>query len=265
MTIALTREISPAIARCELTHLSREPIDLDRAREQHGAYEAALEAAGCTILRLPADPELPDSVFVEDVAIVTDELAILTRPGAASRRPEIPAVAAALSRYRPVVAIEGEATLDGGDVLRIDRTVYVGQSRRTNAEGLAQLRRALEPLGYDVVGVPVTRCLHLKSAVTQVAEGVVLLNAECVATQTFGAFERIEVDPSEPHAANALLVHGTLVYPSAYPRTRERLEARGARIAAVDVSEIVKAEGAVTCCSVVFAVRGQVQAPDPET
>ena len=252
MTIALTREVSPAIVRCELTHLSREPIDLDRAREQHGAYEAALEAAGCTILRLPADPELPDSVFVEDVAIVTDELAILTRPGAVSRRPEIPAVAAALLRYRPVVAIEGEATLDGGDVLRIDRTLFVGQSRRTNAEGLTQLRRTLEPLGYSVVGVPVTRCLHLKSAVTQVRDRTVLLNPEWVAPQTFEAFERIDIDPSEPHAANALLVDGALIFPSAYPRTRERLEARGISVASIDVSELIKAEGAVTCCSLVF-------------
>jgi dimethylargininase len=253
MTIALTREVSPAIVRCELTHVAREPIDLDRARAQHRRYEAALEAAGCTIVRLPADPELPDSVFVEDVAIVTDEVAILTRPGAASRRPEIPAVAAALSRYRPVVAIEGEATLDGGDVLRIGRTVFVGQSRRTNELGLRQLGAILEPLGYRTVAVPLERCLHLKSAVTQVAEGVVLLNGEWVDTQAFAAYERIEIDPSEPYAANALRVGNTLVFPSAYPRTCKRLEARGIPVAAVDVSELIKAEGAVTCCSLVFA------------
>ena len=252
MTIALTREVSPAIVRCELTHLAREPIDLDRAREQHRAYEAALEAAGCTLVRLPAEPDLPDSVFVEDVAIVTDEVAILTRPGALSRRPEIPAVAAALARYRPVVALEDEATLDGGDVLQVGRTVYVGQTRRTNAEGLAQLRAILEPLGYRLVGVPVTRCLHLKSAVTQVADDSVLLHPGWIDPQVYAAHERIEIDPAEPHAANGLLVRGTVIFPTAYPRTRQRLEARGIPISPVDASEVAKAEGAVTCCSLVF-------------
>ena len=252
MTIALTREVSPAIARCELTHVARSPIDLDRAREQHLAYERALEAAGCTLLRLPADPELPDSVFVEDVAIVTDEIAILTRPGAISRRPEVRAVATALVPYRSVVALQGEATLDGGDVLRVGRSVFVGQSQRTNAEGLAQLRTILEPFGYRVVGVPVAGCLHLKSAVTQVADDTVLLHSGWIESQPFAAYERIEIDPAEPHAANALLVRGSLVYPSAFPRTRERLESRGLSVVAVDVSELIKAEGAVTCCSVLF-------------
>jgi len=252
MDLALTREVSPALARCELTHLARAPIDLARAREQHRRYEAVLESLGCTLVRLPAEPELPDSVFVEDVAIVTDELAILTRPGAASRRPEVATVALALAPYRQLLAIEAPATLDGGDVLRVGRTVYVGQSRRTNADGLTQLRSILEPRGYRVVAVPVTGCLHLKSAVTQVAQDTVLLHPGWVEPATFAAHERIEIDPAEPHAANGLLARGTLVYPVAYPRTRERLEARGIPIAEVDVSELAKAEGAVTCCSVVF-------------
>jgi dimethylargininase len=252
MTIALTREVSPAIARCELTHVARVPIDLDRARAQHRAYERALEEAGCALLRLPADPELPDSVFIEDVAIVTDEIAILTRPGAISRRPEVRAVAAALVPYRSVVALQGAATLDGGDVLRIGRSVFVGQSQRTNREGLDQLRTILEPFGYRVVGVPVTRCLHLKSAVTQVADDTVLLHPGWIDSQPFAAYERIEIDPAEPHAANALLVHGALVYPSAYPHTRERLESHELPVVAVDVSELSKAEGAVTCCCLVF-------------
>jgi len=252
MDLALTREVSPAISRCVLTRLAREPIDVARAREQHRHYEESLEAAGCSLLRLPAEPELPDSVFVEDVAIVTDELAILTRPGAASRRPEIAAVALALAPHRPLVTIEAPATLDGGDVLRIGRRVFVGQSCRTNAEGLTRLRAILEPLGYRLVGVPLAKCLHLKSAVTQVGEEAVLLDPGWVDPAAFAAYERIEIDPAEPYAANGLLVRDTLVYPSAYRRTRERLEVRGIRIAAVDVSELTKAEGAVTCCSVVF-------------
>ncbi len=252
MDLALTREVSPAIARCELTHLAREPIDVARACAQHRRYEALLEAAGCTVLRLPAEPDLPDSVFVEDAAIVVDELAIVARPGVAARRPEVTTVARALAPYRSLVPIEAPATIEGGDVLRVGRTVYVGQSSRTNAEGLDQLRAILAPLGYRVVGVPLAGCLHLKSAVTQVAEETVLLHPGWIDAAVFAAYERIEIDPAEAYAANGLLVRGTLVYPSAYRRTRDRLAARGIRIVEVDVSELAKAEGAVTCCSIVL-------------
>jgi dimethylargininase len=250
--MALTREVSGAFERCELTHVPRSPIDVERAREQHRRYEQALEVLGCTIVRLPEAPEYPDSVFVEDVAVVVDEIAVATRPGAASRRDEVDAVAAALAKHREVVRIDAPGTIEGGDVLRIGRTVWVGLSSRTNREGVAQLRSALEPLGYRVAAVPVTGCLHLKSAVTQVGEAAVLMNPAWVPAERFAPLERIEVDASEPLAANGLLVGGTLVYPAAFPRTRERLARRGIRVLDVDVSELQKAEGAVTCCSILF-------------
>jgi dimethylargininase len=183
---------------------------------------------------------------------VLDELAILTRPGAVSRRKEIESIRIALAPYRELSAIEPPGTLDGGDVLRLGRNVYVGLSSRTNASGFDQLRALLEPRGYSVHGVPVTACLHLKSAVTQVAEETVLLRSDWVRPDTFIGCDRIEVDPSEPYAANALLVGGVVICPSAYPRTRDRLEQRGARIVEVEVTELLKAEGAVTCCSIVF-------------
>jgi dimethylargininase len=249
---ALTREVSRALVRCELTHVSRSPIDVALAREQHARYEAALEKLGCEILRLPEEPEQPDSVFVEDAAVVVHEVAIATRPGAASRRGEVESVAAALAPHREIVRIEAPGTLEGGDVLGIGTTVWVGLSSRTNREGVAQLRAVLEPRGYRVVTVPVTRCLHLKSAVTQVAERAVLLHPGWVPAERFPTLERIEVDEAEPMAANGLLVGGALIYPSAFPRTRERLAKRGIPILEVDVSELQKAEGAVTCCSVVF-------------
>jgi dimethylargininase len=203
-------------------------------------------------LRLPAEPELPDSVFVEDAAVVLDEIAILARPGAPSRRPEVPSVAAALRPYRNLAAIEPPAMLDGGDVLVLKKTIFVGASSRTNGEGIETLRRIAAPHGYEVRAVPVTRCLHLKSAVTRVSEEAVLIHPGWVDPDVFAGLERIETDPSEPFAANALLAATTVVYPAAFPRTLARLEARGLRVATVDVSELAKAEGAVTCCSLLL-------------
>ncbi len=254
MKLAITREVGASLARCELTHLPRAPIDTDRVREQHRRYEARLAEAGFTVQRLPAADDLPDSVFVEDAAIVLDELAIVARPGAASRRPEVPAVADALRHHRKLVPIEAPATLDGGDVLVVGRTIYAGASSRSNAEGIESLRRIASPHGYDVRAVPVTRCLHLKSAVTRVAERAVLIHPGWVDPSHFSGLERVEIDPSEPFAANALLAGDVVVYPTAYPRTLARLEARGLRVATVDVSELAKAEGAVTCCSLLLGV-----------
>jgi dimethylargininase len=253
--IAITREVSPAITACELTHLEREPIDVELAREQHRRYEESLVALGCEIRRLPVEPDLPDSVFVEDLAVVLDELAIVTRPGSESRRAERPSVTEGLAPYRRSVRIESPGTLDGGDVLRSGRTLFVGRSSRTNDAGVEQLRAVSTELGYTVKPADVTGCLHLKSAVTAVGHDTVLLNGKWIDADAFAHLDRIDVDPDEPHAANALWVEGTVVYPSAYPRTRRRLEARGIDVEAIDVSELAKAEGGVTCCSLIFEVR----------
>jgi dimethylargininase len=252
MLVALTRAVSPAIQQCELTHLDRTPISFDLAREQHRGYERCLLELGCRLDRLPADPDLADSVFVEDVAVVVDELAIATRPGAVSRRPEVKPVAERLATYRSVAAIEAPGTLDGGDVLRIGRTLFVGRGPRSNDEGIQQLRRLLEPFDYAVCPVDVRGCLHLKSAVTQVDEDTLLLNPEWVDGTLFRQRRLLDVDPRERYAANALLVAGTAIYPVSFPRTRDRLETNGVRVRTVDVSELQKAEGAVTCCSLVF-------------
>jgi dimethylargininase len=256
MRIAVTREVSPSIGRCELTHLARQAIDVDLARVQHRQYETCLAALGCRICRLPPEPELPDAVFVEDTAVVLDELAIITRPGADSRRPETRSVAQALALYRRLVYIQAPDTLDGGDVLRIGRTLWVGLSGRSKPAGIEQMRAWLAPLGYSVRGVPVDGCLHLKSAVTQVARDTLLINSAWVDAGAWGPMNLIEVDPSEPFAANALLVGETVVYPAAYPATRRRLEEQGIPVRLVDVSELGKAEGGVTCCSVIFKRAG---------
>lgn len=253
MQIAITRGVSAAIAACELTHLEREPIDLDRARAQHRAYEAALARAGCRVEPLPALDDLPDSVFVEDVAVVLDEIAIVTSPGAESRRPETTYIAPVLAGYRRVTFIREPGSLDGGDVLRLGRRIFVGMSGRSDEQGIEQLRAVVWPYGYTVTSVPVSGCLHLKSAVTEVAPGTILANAAWVDPAVFGQPRVIEVDPGEPYAANGLLVGGRLIYPESFPRTRARLEGAGVVIEPVEVSELQKAEGAVTCCSLVFS------------
>jgi dimethylargininase len=252
MRIAITREISPAINRCELTHLTRDSIDVALARRQHEAYEQRLREAGYAVTRLDAGAEMADSVFVEDTAVVFDELAVVTRPGAESRRAETAAVAGALRAYRPIAAIEPPGTLDGGDVLTIGRGVFIGESVRTNAAAISQMRSLLEPYGYRVVGVAVRGCLHLKSAVTAVADDTLLINRAWAPADLFGAFELIDVDPAESLGANALRLHDRIVYPAMFPRTGERLAAKGFRVVGVDVGEIAKAEGAVTCCSVIL-------------
>jgi dimethylargininase len=256
MQIAITREVSPSIGQCELTHLAREAIDVDLARSQHRQYEAYLAALGCEIQRLPPEPELPDAVFVEDVAVVLDELAIIARPGAASRRPEARSVAEALAPYRRLAYIQAPGSLDGGDVLRIGRTLWVGLSGRSNRAGIEQMRALLVPLGYTVKDVAVDGCLHLKSAVTQVARDTLLINPAWVDASAFGPMNLIEVDRAEPFAANALLVGESVVYPTAYPATRRRLEEGGIPARVVDISELGKAEGGVTCCSLIFERAG---------
>ncbi|HKQ05256.1 MAG TPA: arginine deiminase-related protein [Blastocatellia bacterium] len=254
MLIALTRSVSPSINDCELTFHEQQPIDVARAAAQHHAYENALRGLGVEVVRLPAEPDLPDAVFVEDAAIVVDELAVIPLMGAASRRPETRSVAVALAAYRPLRHLEAPATLDGGDVLRVGRQLFVGLTRRTNQAGVAQLGAHLAPFGYEVQGVEVTGCLHLKSACTQVGHNTLLINRDWIDAAPFAAFDLVDVPATEPGAANALLIGETVILPSAFPRTIALLERRGLKVCAVDVSEFQKAEGGVTCKSIIFTV-----------
>lgn len=250
--IALVRPVSAALAQCELSFVAREPIDVARAQAQHAAYCGTLAGLGCQVVELPALDDAPDAVFVEDTAIVLDGFAIATRPGAESRRGEVASMAGVLAAYREVHAIEAPATVDGGDVLLVGDTLYVGQSARTNAEAVAQLRALLQPHGVAVVPVATRECLHLKSAVTCIGDGLLLLQPEWVDASVFGGMRVVRIDPDEPHAANALRVGDAVVYPQNFPRTEARLRDLGIEVHTVDVSELQKAEGAVTCCSVVF-------------
>ena len=252
MLIAVTRPVSESLAECALTHLPRLPIDLERARHQHAAYEDALRTLGARVIHAPAADDLPDAVFIEDTALVLDELAVITRPGAESRRREPAPVAAILSEFRPVKHIQAPARLDGGDVLRVGRTIYVGLSSRTNHTGVQQLASLVGPFGYGVVPVPVTGCLHLKSAVSQIDERLVLLNPRWVPAEAFDGLEHLTVAESEAAAANALRVGGAVVCPEHFPSTAARLAGRGLEVVSVPSDELAKAEGGVTCCCLLF-------------
>jgi dimethylargininase len=252
MLTAITRAPSPSLAACELSFLEREPIDLAKARAQHQAYEQLLADLGARLLRLPAEPDLPDSMFVEDPALVLDELAVIFPLGARSRRAEAPSLAAALRPFRELHYVKLPGTVEGGDIVRIGRQLFVGQTARSNADGIAQLARITAPYGYRVAAVPVTGCLHLKSALTALDARTLLANRAWFDTSLFPDYQWVDVDPGEPHAGNALTVAGAVIFPSAFPRTRERILARGFRLTALDISELQKAEAALTCSSLIF-------------
>ena len=249
--VAFVRKPSDSLAHCELTHLERVPIDVVRAQAQHAAYAAALAELGARVEWLPELPGHPDGVFVEDTAIVLPETAIVTRPGAESRRGEVLSVANALSRHRSLAWIEAPATLDGGDVLVIGRTIFVGLSSRTNAEAVAALRAIVDPHRYEVVPVPIRRSLHLKSACTFVPPVIVVANRRWIDPAIFGGMNVILTHESEPAAGCTVTVGGRTLVQAAAPKTEERLRNAGVRTRAIDVSELQKAEAGLTCMSLI--------------
>jgi dimethylargininase len=240
------------MADCQLTHLPRMPIDVALATKQHAAYEGALETLGCAVHRLPSTADIPDAVFIEDMAVVLDEIAIMMLPGAASRRLETDAVEEWLKHRILLARIEAPGTMDGGDVLVVGRRIFVGATSRTNAEALDQFRQIVEYFGYTMAVIEVRGCLHLKSAVTAVSEDVLLVNRGWVPASAFQRFELIDVHPQEPAAANIARVGNRLLYSAAFPWTLERLKNSVTDVTTVDVSELAKAEGAVTCCSLIM-------------
>lgn len=252
MLLALTRELSSSLAAGERAYRVREPIDLEEARRQHRAYRDSLGRCGARVVTLPPLDDLPDAVFVEDVAIVLDEVAILMPMGVDSRRREPPEIAPQLSRWREVVQLPEGALAEGGDVLRLGRTLYVGRTGRTDDAGIAGLAAAAGPHGYRVVPVDVRGCLHLKSACTALDEETILLNSAWVDAAAFGVVRAIEVAADEPAAANALAVGNAVLLQAEYPRTAERVAGMGFDVRTLDLGELAKAEGSLTCLSLVF-------------
>jgi dimethylargininase len=252
MLVAVSRSPGPELARCELTHLDRRPIDPDLALAQHRAYRDALRAAGVRVIELPADPRFPDGVFVEDTAVVLDEVAVVTPPTPASRRAEPAAIEAALRAFRPLARLPEGARVEGGDVLRVGRTLYVGLTARTDEFGLRATEAAVRQLGYAVVPVRVTGCLHLKSACGVLDRETLLMNRAWVDAGAFAGLRLVDVPAEEPFAANVLALPGAVFVSEAYPRAADLVRDRGYPAVVLDVSELHKAEAGLSCMSLVF-------------
>ena len=264
MLTAITREVSSSINNCELSFHPRQPIDVAKAIAQHRAYQDCLAELRVRVVSLPAEPELPDAVFVEDPAVVVEEVAVVSIMGAPSRRPEAASLADALSHYRPIKFLVEPATLDGGDVLRVGRLVFAGLSQRTNLEGIAQLRDVLRAFNYEVQPIEVRGCLHLKSACSYIGNDTLLINRSWIDAERLRGFELMDVPDEEPAAANALLIKDVVIMPASFPKTHALLEKRGFEIPAspqaaalpqvrtIDLSELQKAEAGVTCTSLIF-------------
>ena len=247
--VALVRRPGPRLADGLLTHLERVPVDADLAHRQWVGYVAAMQAEGWELYEVEPADDCPDAVFVEDTVVVYGDLAVISRPGADERKPETAGTELALRGlgYR-IARIEEPGTLDGGDVLKHGGTVWVGLGGRTNQVGVDQLAAHLAPLGAHVVGVPVTRVLHLKSAVTALPDGTVVGYPPLVDDpDVYPAF--LEV-PEEPGSHVVLLDGETVLMSTSAPRTRAMFEERGLRVVAVDLTEFEKLEGCVTCLSV---------------
>ena len=255
MPRAFTRAVSPKLSECELTHLQRIRIDPAKAIAQHAAYEKALRQAGYEVIRLPDLPDHPDGVFVEDTALILDDHAVILCPGAASRAAETASTAAGLASHFELHRV-ADGHVDGGDVLRIGKTLYVGVSTRTDATGVAALRQVVRPLGFEVVQAELKECLHLKTGATFAGQDrggnlVLLYNDASVDPAQFASVDPMVVDVREPAAANCLRAGDRLILPAGNPRTAAHLRQRGFALAEIDVSELQKAEAGVTCMSLI--------------
>jgi dimethylargininase len=252
MLTAITRKVSSSLPNCELSFIERKPIELEKARAQHHAYEALLGKLGAKVISLPEERDLPDSMFVEDPAIVFDEVAIVCSLGTETRRKEAPSLATALEPFRKLAYVKLPGMLEGGDVLRVGKKIFVGITERSNPEGIRQLAVIAEHHGYDLTAVPVTGCLHLKSAVTYLGRNTLLGNRAWFQWKRFEDFDWVDVDPAEPHAGNALAIGESIVFPASYPKTRARIEAKAFHVESLDISELQKAESGLTCSSLLF-------------
>lgn len=252
--VAITHRPSPNMQNYEHSFVDEQAIDLALAERQHERYRDALAACGCDVRLLDVNSGMADAVFVEDTAIVLDELAVMMSPGAESRRGEPAGTQPELARYRTIERVSLPGTIDGGDVVVAGRSLYVGASARTNEEGIVQLREILRPYGYSVTTVPVTGCLHLKTACSALPDGRFLVNTDWIDATPLPASRLVPVPAEEPWAGDVLVIGDQIIVADAFPRTIALLGDMGWTIRQVSVSEFAKAEGGVTCLSLVFSV-----------
>jgi dimethylargininase len=251
-TLAIVRDLPDTFDRAIQPSAAAPSIDVELAREQHRLYCRALEHAGLSLIRLAADDRFPDCCYVEDTAIVVGEKAVIAAPGAASRRGETVAVEAALRDYKQLHRIEAPATLDGGDVLSIDKRIYVGLSGRTNEGSVEQLEAILSRGTYEIIPVEVHDILHLKSACTHLGGDVITWLSGHLDDHAFARYTKIVVPAEEAHAANCLSVNGVVLVPAGAPSTRAKIEEAGFETIELDISESRKAGGGLTCSSIIL-------------
>ncbi len=250
-TWAITRAVGDSFPRALSAEVPASPIDVPRARAQHTAYVTALRTFGLAVEVLPADEDYPDGCFVEDTALVAKGVALVTRSGAPSRRGETPPVRAALARRGlRIETTDAPATIDGGDCMALDDRILVGLTARTNEAGLARVRAVFEPLGLRVIGVPVREVLHLKCACSPLGDGRVLLADGALPREPFAGLEVVTVPPEELYAANVLAANGHVIVAQGYPVTRARIEATGLVVHVIETTEFKKADGSLTCLSI---------------
>ena len=250
--LAITHVPSPNMQRGERTFVDELVVDYELSLRQHAEYRAALQRCGAEVIVLDVNRTMPDCVFVEDTAIVLRELAVMMSPGAESRRGEPAGIEPSLRQFREVRRVKRPATIDGGDVVVAGRSIYVGESPRTNSEGIAALRETLAPFGYSVTGVPVRQCLHLKTACSALPDGRFLVNAEWIDASPLPAERLVSVPADEPWAGDVLVIGNQIILAEAFPQTADLLSGLGFETIPVAVSEFAKVEGGVTCLSLVF-------------
>jgi len=250
--LAITHVPSPQLECGERTYVEEAPVDFALALRQHAQYCDALRLCGAEVITLDVNRRLPDCVFVEDTAIVLDEVAVMMSMGAESRRAEPAGIEPTLRRYRKIARVDLPATIDGGDVVRSGRTLYVGASPRTNAAGIDALGQVVRAYGYTVIGVPVMNCLHLKTACSALPDGRLLVNREWIDASPLPSRALVDVPAAEPWAGDVLVIGERIISSDAFPETARLLERTGFDVTPVAVSEFAKVEGGVTCLSLVF-------------
>lgn len=252
MTIALTRQPALSFENCEVTHVPRQAIDLPIAFQQHEGYCQALRHMGVEVEILPSANAYPDSVFIEDNAIVLDELAVITSMGTVTRQGESALLLPALSGHRRLVNILPPATIEGGDVCRIGKTLLVGISSRTNWLGVEALQAIVEPLGYRVTPIEIQGCLHLKTACTPLDDKTLLVNPTWLDLDALRQFQLVRVPSAEPLGANVLRLPQGILANAAFPRTLDLMKGEGHTVSDVDIREFSKAEAGLTCLSLLI-------------
>jgi dimethylargininase len=249
---AIVRNIPNSFPQCITAFSGKSPIDVILAQQQHELYCKTLVELGLKLVRIEADNSLPDCCFTEDAAIVTDVLGIISLPGTESRHAEIIEMEKALTSFKKIRHIAAPATIEGGDVLKIGKKLFIGNSARTNDEGIKQVANMVSELGYEVIPVKIRNTLHLKTVCTYLGNNCIIYADGHFDENIFAEYDKIIVPATESYCANTLVVNGKVLIPKGFPLTRSLIEKKGFSVIELDMSEIEKADGALTCLSVIF-------------